>query len=190
MNTRCPSCNAAIAPGETRCQRCGCFQAAQPIDAILVDQHGSAASEQGLDTLYVGLGLFALGALVFAGGMIGFVMPVMNDGFSTIDFDTFIVGMAVVTGLTTVLFITAAVVFAVSRGPAAARAGGVAGAVVGSVLSGVASVLVVVVVVIVVICATILAMIVSLMNACGCKVNSQQADVPPPSASGYVARLD
>lgn len=189
MNGCCPRCGAAMAAGKANCPRCGWFPGA-PLDAIVLDQESPAAREQGLDTLYIGLGLFLLGTLVFVGGLAGLVFPVAGDGFRRISLDTFIVGMAVVTGLTIALFIAAAVLFSVSRGPASARAGGVAGAVIGSVLTGVASALVIVVVVVVVICATILAMIVSLMNACGCKVNAQQPGNPPPGASAFVDQLD
>lgn len=190
MNTRCPRCGAAMPSVNRNCPRCGWLPPTPPIDAIVLDEYSPAAREQGLDTLYIGLGLLCLGSLVFVGGLAGLLLPVTNDGFNTVSFDFFIVGMAAVAGLSIALFIAASIVFAASRGPASARAGGVAGAVVGSVLSGIVSVLVIVIVVIVVICVTILALVVSLMNACGCKVNTARLHSPPPVASGFVDGLD
>jgi hypothetical protein len=181
MNSRCPNCGAALAAGKAYCPSCG-WRMDLPVDAIVLDPDSPAALEQGRDTLWLGVGLLALGVLVFAGGMLALLQQFEGDVLE-FDFDSFITVLAIITGLTLALFIASAVVFAVRRGGSdAARVGGVTVSVVGSiVVSTVATVLTTVIVVVIVIIAAITAAFAALANACNCQPNASatQTNTPP-----------
>jgi hypothetical protein len=182
MKSRCPSCGAELSPARAYCLRCG-WRQELPLDAIVIDVDSPAGREQGLDTLYIGIGLFVLGVLVFAGGLVA-LLPQLEGNVLEIDFQSFLIVLAIVTGLTLALFIASAVVFAARKGSGAARAGGITVSVIGSV---VVSTVVAVIVVAVVIVASIAAMFAALADACNCQPNPGPPNPgPPPAASTFI----